>query len=375
MRGSRTLAWSLAREISQYTLVGFAAASVVLVSQNLLRRMDELTAVGFRLADFGVVLGCLFPMLTVYTIPVALLFGTALAIRRRVSDSEVLAMRACGLGVGTLAVPAIAIGALVTGVSAWLLIAVEHQARRELIELLNSVAARGSILRAGDFRGIDNRVIYVAERHRNNHLEGVMISDQSQDPPFLIFAEEGRLDLDEESAQIHLQLGEGEMHIAPGELETDRYRRVLFRKFDYSFDVTALLSGDFRPVRPKQMTLAELRSVVARGQTGDPLQELKKKDPILYQLEIQRRFALPLAPLLFAIAAVPLALMGQRSSRAWGPIACVVLAFSFYALLTLMQYLAKEGWLPPLVAFWAPNLLLLAVSLELLRRTELGVSR
>jgi lipopolysaccharide export LptBFGC system permease protein LptF len=53
----------------------------------------------------------------------------------------------------------------------------------------------------------------------------------------------------------------------------------------------------------------------------------------------------------------------------------VVLAFSFYALLTLMQYLAKEGWLPPLVAFWAPNLLLLAVSLELLRRTELGVSR
>jgi lipopolysaccharide export LptBFGC system permease protein LptF len=114
---------------------------------------------------------------------------------------------------------------------------------------------------------------------------------------------------------------------------------------------------------------------VARGQTGDPLQELKKKDPILYQLEIQRRFALPLAPLLFAIAAVPLALMGQRSSRAWGPMACVVLAFSFYALLTLMQYLAKEGWLPPLVAFWAPNLLLLAVSLELLRRTELGVSR
>jgi lipopolysaccharide export system permease protein len=368
MRGSRTLAWSLAGEIIQYALVGFAAASVVLVSQNLLRRMEELTAVGFTLADLGVVLRCLFPMLAAYTIPVALLFGAVLAVRRRVADSEVLAMRACGVGIGTLLAPTLAIGALASILSAWLLIGVEHEARRELLALLDSVAARGSLLQAGDFRGIDDRVIYVAERDRDNRLEGVMISDRSQDPPLLIFAESGRLALDEHSARIHLALGPGEMHIASDELEPDRYRRVLFRSFDYSIDASGLLSGEAWPVRPKQMTLQQLRDVIARARGGDPLHDLKEREPVLYELEIQRRVALPLVPALFSLAAVPVALAGRRSSRAFGPAACAALAFGYYALSTLFQFLAREAWIAPVVAFWLPNALLVSIALWQLAR-------
>jgi lipopolysaccharide export LptBFGC system permease protein LptF len=326
--------------------------------------------VGFTFADLAVVLACLLPMVTVYTIPVALLFGAALALRRRVSDSEVLAMRACGLGLRTLLIPTVTIGIVVSAVSSWLLIGVEHEARRELIALFNAVAARGSILQPGTFQGIDGRVIYVAERHRDNRLEGVMIADRSQDPPFVIFAKQGRLALDEGSARIHLHLGQGEMHITPGTVEPERYRRMLFETFEYSFDVSSMLSGVASPVRPKQMTLSELRDVVARGRAGDPLGDLKKKDPVLYELEIHRRFALPFAPGIFALAAVPLALLGRRGSRAWGPIACVGLAFSYYAVLTFLQFLAREQWLAPPLAFWLPNALVVVGAIALLRRME-----
>ena len=320
MRASRTLALSLAREILQYGVVGFAAVSLVMISQNLLRRLDELTSVGFTLSDLGVVLACLFPMLTVYTIPIALLFGTALALRRRVTDSEILAMRACGLGLRTLLIPTVVIGTVVSAASAYLLLAVEHESRRDLIALFNAVAARGSILQAGDFRGIDDRVIYVASRDRQNRLEGIMISDRTRKPPLLIFAEEGRLALDQGSARIRLELQRGEMHLTSDEVDPERYRRVLFEEFDYSIDVSELLSGETEPVRPKQMTLAELRDVARRGRAGESLEGLRKQEPILYELEIHRRFALPLAPLLFAVAAVPIALVGRRGSRAWGPI-------------------------------------------------------
>jgi len=373
MRASRTLVWSLAREIIQYGLVGFAAVSFVMISQNLLRRLDELTSVGFTLEDLGVVLACLFPMLTVYTIPVALLFGTALALRRRVSDSEILAMRACGLGLRSLLIPALAIGALVSAVSAWLLIGVEHESRRQLVALFNAVAARGSILQAGDFRGIDDRVIWVASRDRENRLEGIMISDRTRNPPLLIFAERGHLALDEGTARIRLELERGEMHFTPDEIDPERYRRVLFETFDYSFDVSGMLSGEAAPVRPKQMTLAELRDVVARGRAGDPLEDLRKQEPILYELEIQRRFALPLAPFLFALAAVPIALAGRRGSRAFGPTACVALAFSYYAVLTLLQFLARQHWLEPALAFWIPNALLVVMAVVMLRRGGLGL--
>jgi lipopolysaccharide export system permease protein len=333
MRISRTLALYLAREILQYGLLGFAAVSVVLITQNLLRRMDELTAVGFTLMDLLVVLRCLVPMLTSYAIPIALLFGSAIAIRRLVADSEILAMRACGLGIRTLLIPSLVIGTVVSGVSAYLLISEEHEARRTLLRLFNSVAARGSLLTAGEFRGLGNRMIWVTERDRDNWLEGVMIADNTLEDPFTIFAERGHYSLDEETSMIHLKLEDGTLHMADHSI--DRYRRVFFEEFDYAIDVTWLLAGGVDPRRPKQMTLAQLREVIVRGRSGDPLHDLAKREPVLYELEIQRRFALPAAPLLFAFAVVPLALRGAPNSRAWGPLLAVLLGFGYYALLTL----------------------------------------
>ena len=82
------------------------------------------------------------------------------------------------------------------------------------------------------------------------------------------------------------------------------------------------------------------------------------------------RFALPVAPLLFALAAVPLALRGAPNSRAWGPVLSVILAFGYYAVLTFFQFLAREAWLTPLLAFWIPNVCLLAVSVQQLHRVQ-----
>ena len=365
MRASRTLSLYLAREIVQYTVLGFAAASVVLITQNLLRRMDELTAIGFTASDLFVVLRCLVPMLTSYAIPVALLFGSSIAIRRLVVDSEILAMRACGLGVATLLIPSLVIGAIVSGVSAYLLISAEHDARRTLRRLFTSVAARGSLLEAGEFRGIGDRMIWVRDRDRDNRLEGIMIADNTLAEPFTIFAKSGRYSLDEDTAMIHLELEGGALHMIDDSV--DRYRRVFFDEFDYAIDVAWLLSGTSSPRRPKEMTLAELRDVIARGRSGDPLDDLATQEPALYALEVHRRFALPAVPLLFALAVVPLALRGAPNSRAWGPVLTITLAFGYYAVLTLFQYLARQAWLPPVLAFWLPNAMVVGIAVHQLR--------
>lgn len=368
MRASRTLGLYLAREILQYSLVGFVAVSLVLVTQNLLRRMAELTAVGFTLSDLLVVLRCLVPMLTAYAIPVSLLFGSAIAIRRFIADSEILAMRASGLGVRTLLIPSLLIGAIFSGISGYLLISTEHEARRTLLRLFSTVATRGSLLQAGEFRSIGNRTIWVTDRDRDNRLEGIMIADNTLDEPFTIFAASGQYLLDKETSTIHLALESGTLHMQ--DANVNRYRRVFFEKFDYAIDVARLLSDGKSPDRPKQMTMRELQDVVARGRAGDPLNELAKRDPVDYELEIQRRFALPAAPFLFALAVVPLALRGRPNSRSWGPVLSIALAFGYYAVLTLFQFLSREGWLPPVMAFWIPNALIVGVAVGQLRRGE-----
>lgn len=374
MRTSRTLALYMTREMILYGLVGFAAVSVVLVSQNLLRRLDELTAVGFTLADLGIVIRCLFPMLAAYAIPVSLLFGVTLAVRRLMSDSEIIAMRACGVGLPALLGPNLLLGIALSGLSGYLLLVVEHDARKELIRLFNAVAARGSILTSGEFSGIGQRVIYVSERDRDNRLAGIMISDPTRARPFLIFAEHGRFSLDEETSSVHLTLSDGELHLTGNEQDEERYRRVLFDSFDYSFSVAGLLSDDVYAVRPKQMRLGELRDVVARARAGEAQPNLPK-DPIRYELEIQRRLGLPFAPLVFALAAVPLALLGKPSSRAWGPMLCVILAFLYYAFVTLFQFLASKGLMAPFLVFWIPNAGVAALAAYMIYRTTRGAGR
>ena len=55
-----------------------------MLTQNLLRRLDDLVAVGFLFEDVARVLGTLLPMLAAYIVPVAFLFGVLLALRSHV---------------------------------------------------------------------------------------------------------------------------------------------------------------------------------------------------------------------------------------------------------------------------------------------------
>ncbi len=76
MRGisvSRTLSFYLIREISLYSILGFLAMTMILVSQNLVRRLEELIGVGFTWADFGTAVQAMAIMFMTYAAPIAFL--------------------------------------------------------------------------------------------------------------------------------------------------------------------------------------------------------------------------------------------------------------------------------------------------------------
>ncbi len=97
MRVSRLLAFCLIKEIIQYGALSFLALSMVLLTQNVLRRFDDLVAVGATFADSLDLLVCLVPVLTAYTLPIAFLFGVIIAVSRMSSEGEILGMGASGL--------------------------------------------------------------------------------------------------------------------------------------------------------------------------------------------------------------------------------------------------------------------------------------
>ena len=84
-------------------------------------------------------------------------------------------------------------------------------------------------------------------------------------------------------------------------------------------------------------------------------------------MQLERRLALPAAPVLFALTAVPLAVRRRQAARSAGLAICLALVVTYYALLASGETLALAGHLPPRVALWLPNAALGAAGLWLLR--------
>ena len=369
MRIARTLSVYVMRETLLYCALTFVVITLVLLTQNVLRRLDTLVGVGMTGSDLLTALRFILPIALSYAIPLSFLIGMLLAIRRLSSDGELLALRASGFGPTAFLSSFLVLGALATALSAWLLGSVEHQARRDLVALVERVAARGAVVEAGKFRHTGSQTIFAEDRDREGLLRGVMIYDQSRpDTPLRIFAARGTVAFDEEAREMRLELEKGEIHIEPRPDSPERYERMRFESFSYRIDLGHLLSRQLWPVRPKQMSIPEIERVLERAEQGDPLVELDEKDPREYALEIHRRRALPFAPLLFAGLGVPIALASEHRRRHLGLFLGLLAAFAYYGLGSATESLALSDRLDPATALWLPNVVAAVAAVALILR-------
>jgi len=380
MRLPRTLATYILREVLLYSLLGLVAITLVLVSRKLLRHLDGLIASGASAADALTVLWCLVSVLATYAVPVAFLFGVLLAMSRLASNREIIAMHSCGIGLRALVLPVAFLGFAVSCVTGYLMFDVEHRAQRRLRFLVQTLAAEGKLIEPGEFRRVGERMLYAKRRGTDDRLEGVLIADRSEpERPLLIFAEDGELDWDPEHGELRIRLRNGDIHIDPepeagaaavSESTRERYQRIAFRTLDYALEADEALGVSLSAYRPREMTAARLREAIARAEAGDPLAELRRHDPVYYRLHLQRRLALPVAPLLFALVGIPLGIRRTRGGRSWGVLLCALLAFGYYALLTFGQALALEGAISAAAALWLPNAAFAGAAWALLRRAR-----
>jgi len=373
MRMGRTLGFYLAREVAQYATLGFLALGSIIVAQNLFRRLDALLGTGFGAADFFVLLGSVLSLMAGYLLLVGFLFGILVALGRLSSDSEVLAMRACGLGLRELVGPIAILSIPVTLISALMLTEVEPEARRELRGLWRTMLSRGAFLAPERFISVGDRVVFVESVGDDNGLSGVVISDRSNpERPFLVVASGGRFYVDEVSAEVHLELRSGDIHFEPKDVDDPAYRRIGFERFDYPIEAAALLQEDVGKLRPRDMRMGELRDVIARGRAGDSLSEYRYDDVDRYVGQVHRRLALAVTPLLFAVVATPLGLRRARGGRSWGALMAVAMLFVYYALLSFGEYLNEADVVPPVVALWGPNVVFALAAIPIYRRGQRG---
>jgi LPS export ABC transporter permease LptG/LPS export ABC transporter permease LptF len=369
----------LIRELAPPFGLGLALLTFFLIIDRLYQLTDLVITKG---VPFPLVLELLLFMLPSFfalALPMALLIGVLLAGGRLAGDLEVIAFKAAGVSLIRLLRPVLLFALAVALVTAGLTLVVgpiaNGEFQRQLFRILQSRASSGLQERVFNTT-FGDVTIYVEDVSPSQiALRGVLVSDE-RDPKLsrIITAREGRLLADEGNRRLTLRLLQGAVNEAdvaraeaavngappPGAVTAGRYRYTLFSVYDMNLSVDAWLQGAAKLEKPeKDLSLGELS---ARIDTAP--QETATVVP--FRVEWHKRFALPVAALVFALVGFPLAVRSHRGGRSIALVGSLTILLSYYLVGTSLENAALRERLPAWLAVWLPNGLFAATGLVML---------
>ena len=113
----------------------------------------------------------------------------------------------------------------------------------------------------------------------------------------------------------------------------------------------------------KDLSLPRARASASTALRGD------RTGRAPYLVEWHKRFAFPVAAVVFALVAFPLAVRSHRGGRSIALVGSLVILVAYYLVLTSLESVGAAARLPPALAIWTPNLLFSALGASLLVAT------
>lgn len=318
---NRLTAYLLRALVLALVFVTFAVTAAVWLTQSL-RYVDVVVENGAPLHMFVWLALLTLPTFLSIVLPIALFVAVLFTYHRLIQDSELVAMRACGMGPHTLARPALMLagGTMLAGflLSLWL----QPLASRELLKLQYFVQSQFSaaLLKEGTFNDLGNRMtVYVARRDQNAELSGLLIHDGRQPAkPVTIRAARGQLVQGQAGPQVIVYDGIQQEY----DIASHRLSELTFDSYAVSLDTLVPTMAGRVPL-PREMRTIDLIKQMAGEVDTARYNRLSS--------ELHQRFATPLLALGFTLIATCCLLFGDFNRR--GNTLRVVWAISLAALL------------------------------------------
>ncbi len=363
----RILSRYILREILSHAAIGTLVLTFVLFMRDLSKLLELVVRASAPLPSVAEIFFLTVPAALNLTLPMGVLIGILLGLSRMAADSEIIAMRACGLGawsflkvIGSFALVATL---LALGNNLWLAPR-SAAALDRLQDRLKTSQVSYEVQPRVFYEGFRNSILYVQDAKSavgGAVWKGIFLADLSNPAtPRITLAREGIM-LADNPQTLHLHLSQGAQHESDVR-DPQRYSISTFTESDIPITVSSL---DAQPAR-EQIPVAETPTFA--------LPELAAKaapEPGRWLLiEFYRRFALPIACFVLALVGLPLGLATRKGGKSAGFVVAIFLVFLYYTISLIGISLARNGWVGPLLGVGAANLLFLAWGLFLLWRAE-----
>ncbi len=361
--GGRLIERYILAAIVPYILLALALLTVMLFAQQSSRFAELLLVVQVQSGLATQVALALVPSVLVFTLPMATLAGILIGFSRLGGDSEFIAMRAAGVGTWRMVLPVLLTGIVITLAATWInLKAAPYSARA-----LRQTAIRGALskldspVEPGSFNTeIPHYLIYVRDGDKEQGIWGrvfIYAEDEKTGMQRIVTARSGRIDTSAEQSELVLSDAVSvELPTAnsKGSYVATRLAQLRFQLETGRKDILEQLHGG---IKLEEMSWHELGAYAAT-KSGAAARDASTQQ--------QKRAALCVAPLLFALLGAGIGLRIKKGGRGMGMLLSISTLVAYYLLSLIGEQLSRAGTVPLLVGVWGATALTLLCSAWLL---------
>jgi LPS export ABC transporter permease LptF/LPS export ABC transporter permease LptG len=347
-----------------YVLLSLALLTAILFTQQTGRFAELALYNDLPLSLAGEIAAALLPNVLILTLPVAVLAGIIIGFSRMGSDSEIVAIRAAGVGTWSLLWPALLIGLLATAATTFLHLKEAPQAARDLRQAALQGALRklDSPVEPRTFNTeIPGYVIYVRDGDKSQGSWGrVFIYAQQPDGSIrVVTARSGRIDSSNEQSELVLSDAVA-MKMPPAGAERNYVvERLDQLRISINTGRAALLErAGQKDLQTEELNWSDLKTQ-ARSASVEDKREAERT--------INRRLALSAAPFVFALFGGLLGMRVRRGGRGAGILLSLAVVIVYYLITLLGESLARTNTVSAIVGEWMATGTILLLSLILLR--------
>jgi lipopolysaccharide export LptBFGC system permease protein LptF len=361
----------LLRTVAPYFLLSWALLSVILFVQQSGRFSDIFFSVNIPAGLVWQLMIALIPNVIAFTCPMAVLVGTVIGLAKMQGDSELVAMRAAGVGNFQIAVPVICLG-IVLSIFAFV---VNLEGVPIAAGLVRRVATQTAIqklespIEPGVFNSdLPGYTIFVKNGDpENGRWENIFVytEDSSNGTARFITAHQGRIDVSDQISELVLE--DAVVTTVPifgreGKYVSENLGDIRLAIKTRRNEMIARLSRV--QLSPEELGLSQL-SEYANTREG--------KERVEAQLLWQRRIVLSITPLIFCILGTAMILTTSRGGRGFGTVLALVGLLVYYLIAFFGEQLARTGTISVLTAALLPVMVsvLLILLLGVVRRVNL----
>ncbi len=359
----RTIDRYVIRAVVAPFFISLLVFTFILEVPFLVELAEKLIAKGVPAGTVLRVMGTLVPQALAITIPMGLLVGVLIGLGRVSGDREWVALQACGVSIYRMFRPIGAVALVAWAATSYVIIWAVPDANQTYREITYSIVAQraeSEVRPRVFFEDFPNRVLYVRDVPSGGPgWIDVFLADTTQpEQPVIYLAQRGRMVLDREKRTVEMILEDGTQHTskasAPEEYTVVRFKRLLLALDPESvFPRSGPQKGD------REMTITELRARIAELER----QKISTHNAVM---EIQKKFSIPVACLVFALLGVATGLTNRKDGKLASFVLGIGVIFAYYVIMWTAQSAAKGGMVPAWLAMWLPNIVLGGLGLILL---------